>query len=128
MIYQNSLQTFDKLNKELTNKKNFLDKSGLLLGSKTSYYTDRLLYDMPEELQLTYLNVYPYMNATQDDSVPKFESKLILIKGICTKSITLNEWMKLMKSKEFVQDVVLDNYNQESKSVNGKFDLVVKLK
>ena len=128
LVFQGSLQNYDKLKKQLTDKKDFLDKSGLLVGSRTSYYTDRLLYDMPDEVQLTYFNMYPYTNTTEEDSVPKFENKRLLIKGICTKSIFLNEWMKLLKSKDFVQDVFLGNYNQESKSVIGKFDLDVKLK
>jgi hypothetical protein len=34
----------------------------------------------------------------------------------------------MLKTKDFVQDVVLENYNQELENKNGKFDVAVKLK
>ncbi|MGZ3862809.1 MAG: hypothetical protein ACXVPN_10395 [Bacteroidia bacterium] len=128
MSYQGSLQTYEKLKNQLNEKRDFLDKSGLLQGSKASFIADRLLYDLPDQVQLTYFNMFPYTNISEGDSVPDFDNKKILVRGIATKSILINEWMKLLKSKDFVQDVILENYNQESKAVNCKFDLVVKLK
>ncbi|HWY38183.1 MAG TPA: hypothetical protein VNY73_06460, partial [Bacteroidia bacterium] len=127
-VYQSAISMHDKLNSELQNKKSFLEKSGLAFSTKTSYYTDRLMYDIPEEIQLVSLSLFPLKNRIEKDSALQFDNKKILIKGFCQKSILLNNWINLIKTKDFVQETVLDNYEQDADMKNGKFDLTVKLK
>lgn len=127
-VFESSMNAYEQLNQQLKSKEDFMQKSGLQNGSRISYYTDRALYDMPEEIQLNYFYVSPSGKRAEKDSVMRFDSKKILIKGVCTKSIVLNEWLKLLKTKDFVQDVILENYNQEMDNQNGKFDVAVKLK
>jgi len=127
-VFESSMNAYEQLNQQLKSKEEFLQKSGLQNGSKISYYTDRVLYDMPEDIQLNYFYVSPSEKRAEKDSVMRFDGKKLLIKGVCTKSIILNEWLKLLKTKDFVQDVVLENYNQEMENKNGKFDVAVKLK
>lgn len=126
-VYESSLKQYDNLNQQLQSKQDFIEKSGLQSNSRLSYVTDRILYDAPKEVQLNYFSVSPVMKKPEKDSVLRFDTKKILIKGSCTKSIILNEWIKLMKSKDFVKDVLLDNYNQESENTSGKFDVTVHL-
>lgn len=128
IVYENAMNNYEKLNTEFTSKKDFLEKAGLLMGSKTSFLADRMVYDLPGNIQLSQLQVYPNRNAVERDSVLKFDARKILVKGFCTKSIELNEWVGLIKSKNFIEDVYLDNYSQESQKEPGKFDLTVKLK
>ncbi len=127
-VHEGAITAHEKLSKDLQSKKEFLERSGLALSSKTSYFTDRLLYDLPEDLNLTYLAVYPLKNRIEKDSVIEFDSKKIMVRGLCDKSILLNNWINLLKTKEFIQDVVLDNFEQESEKESGKFNLTLKLK
>ncbi|MCD6067954.1 MAG: hypothetical protein K0S33_2780 [Bacteroidetes bacterium] len=127
-VYENSINAFDALNTQLKNKEEFIEASGLQNGSRISYYTDRILYDMPQELQLSYFSAAPMVKKAEKDSVIRFDPKKVLIKGSCLKSIALNEWLKLLKTKDFVADAVLENYNQESDHQAGKFDVAVTLK
>lgn len=126
--FQNAISLHDKLSAELQNKKNFLDKSGLAFSTKTSYYADRLVYDIPEEIQLVSLSLFPLKKNIEKDSVIQFDTKKILIKGYCQKSILLNNWINLIKTKDFVIETVLDNYEQDAEMKNGKFDLTVRLR
>jgi hypothetical protein len=127
-VYESSLSAYDALNQQLKNKEQFIEASGLQNGSRISYYTDRLLYDMPEEIQLSYFSASPMLKKAEKDSVIRFDPKKVFIKGSCLKSIVLNEWLKLLKTKDFVADAVLENYNQESDHQAGKFDVAVTLK
>jgi hypothetical protein len=127
-VYESSLSAYDALNQQLKNKEQFIEASGLQNGSRISYYTDRLLYDMPNEIQLSYFSAAPMLKKAEKDSVIRFDPKKVLIKGSCLKSIVLNEWLKLLKTKDFVADAVLENYNQESDRQAGKFDVAVTLK
>ena len=127
-VYQNSIAQYDLLVKEEKSKSDFLEKSGLGFSTKNSYYTDRLLYDLPEEIQLTYLSVFPIKNKAEKDSLIKFDNKSIMIKGDCQKSIVLNSWINLLKTKDFVADAVLENYELNTDKGSGKFDLTIKTK
>lgn len=128
VIYESAITTHEKLSKDLQNKKQFLERSGLALSSKTSYFTDRLLYDLPIDLNVTYLSVFPLKGRIEKDSVIEFDNKKMVVKGLCNKSIVLNNWINLLKTKEFILDVVLDNFEQESEKESGKFNLTLKLK
>ncbi|HEY1040514.1 MAG TPA: hypothetical protein VGF30_13965 [Bacteroidia bacterium] len=127
-VFESSMSAYEQLSQQLKSKEEFMSKSGLQSGSKISYYADRTLYDMPEEIQLNYFYISPAEKRPEKDSVMRFDSKKLLIKGICSKSIVLNEWLKLLKTKDFVEDVELENYNQETDNKNGRFDVAVKLK
>jgi hypothetical protein len=127
-VYQNAISLHEKLSAELQNKKNFLEKSGLAFSTRTSYYADRLVYDIPEEIQLVSLSLFPLKGGIEKDSVIKFDNKKIHVKGYCQKSILLNNWINLIKTKDFVAETVLDNYEQDAEMKNGKFDLTIRLR
>lgn len=127
-LYQGARTFHEGLSKEVSQKQNFLERSGLGFSTRTSFYVDRLVYDLPEDIQLSYLSLFPVKNRIEKDSVIQFDSKKILVKGFCDKSIVLNNWINLIKTKDFVADIVLDNYIQESEKEKGRFDLSVKFR
>ena len=127
-LYESAVTFHRRLNLEFAQKKDFLERSGLGFSTRTSYYVDRLMYDLPADIQLSYLSLFPLKNRIEKDSVIQFDPKKVLVKGFCEKSIVLNNWINLVKTKDFVADVVLDNYIQESEKEKGRFDLSVRLK
>ncbi|MGZ3919079.1 MAG: hypothetical protein ACXVNM_07200 [Bacteroidia bacterium] len=119
---------FEKLSKELNDKKMLLEKSGMGISTRASYFTDRLLYDIPEEIQLTYMSIFPVKSRIEKDSLIQFENKKIVVKGFCEKSIILNNWINLIKTKDFVKETVMNYYEQDADVKSGKFDLTINLK
>ena len=106
-------------------KKAFLEKTGLKGASKTSYYADRTLLDLPETIQLTQLFIYPPEKKTKNDEPVIFLNKVILIKGNCRKSTTLNEWIRTLKKKEWISDVAVLSYKQENVNDPGEFEIKI---
>jgi hypothetical protein len=125
---EGAISSYEKLNKVYLDKVALLERSGLAVNSRSSFISDRLLYDLPENILLNTLAVYPVKNAIEKDSVIEFESKKVIAKGLCDKSIVLNNWINLLKTKDFIEEVTLNNYEQDSEKDNGRFDLTIRLK
>lgn len=129
-VNQSALQQYEHLQKELATKKEFLEQNGLLNSSQTSYYADRFATDLPESIQWTELNIYPLKKKMADDTsnVMHFESRIIKISGKCQKSTILNDWMKVIKQKPFVDNVSIVDYKQGNANENGLFLIEIQVK
>lgn len=124
---QSALQRYETLKSQYAYKKDFLERNGLLESSRTSYYADQLASQLPSSIQWTDLYIHPLeiqKNANASESLV-FEKKTIQISGKCHKSVDLNNWMKLVKEKKWVEKITLINYAQQSETDEGFFLLEV---
>lgn len=120
----------DTLNKELLEKQSLLEKSGFLSSSKISFYADRIAATMTEGLALTKLSIFPaekIKDENNEEDSFEFKSDNISITGTSTGSIYLNEWMKKIKTFEWIKDVTIKSYNQDNYQKPAVFILEIKL-
>jgi Tfp pilus assembly protein PilN len=129
-LTQASLLRYEKLKTEFDQKKQFLEQNGLLENSRTSYYADQLVNDLPASMLFTGLEIHPLKKkkAGEEGEGFFFENKLIRVSGTCQRNTELNEWMKKIKKQIWVEDVVLSNYKQDNAKENGIFLVEIKLK
>jgi len=129
-LNKSSLNRVDTLKKELSQKKVFLEQNGLLENSMTSFYADRLASSLPNSITWTNLDIHPIKKKEVNDEsdVMYFENKIIRITGNCMHSTDLNDWMKQVKSKDWVKKIELLNYQQDNAKDNGLFLLEIVLK
>lgn len=127
---QSALQRFDTLKSQLTVKKEFLERNGLLENSRTSFYADQLAAVLPSSIQWTDVSINPILKKKSDEVQEglSFENKTIRISGKCQKTTDLNSWMKRIKEKNWIQGVTLTNYTRQHETEDGNFLLEVKLK
>lgn len=127
---ESAVQRCEQLKKEVADKKEFLEQNGLLENSRTSYYADRIAESLPASIQLTEMNIHPLKKKAADDVTDNlfFENKRIAVSGKCQRSTGLNDWIKELKQKNWIADVVLVNYNQDNKTEAGLFFIDIKLK
>lgn len=128
-LAQTALQRYEKLKLDFDQKKQFLEQNGLLESSRTSYYADELAKELPASIQFTGLNIHPQKKKKpgEEETTVSFQNKLIYITGNCSRNTELNEWMKKIKKKTWVQELVLLNYKQANIEENGVFLIEVKL-
>lgn len=125
----NLLAGFEKMRTEISDKEKFLEQTGLLDPSKTSYYADQVAVDLPLSIQLTQLNIYPLVRKNMaDDNDLSFTSHSIQIKGNSDKSTELNEWIKILRQKNWVKNVSVLNYSQDASKKTGDFNIEVTIK
>lgn len=129
-LTQVAMQRFDKLKKEVDQKKQFLEQNGLLESSRTSYFADQIAKELPPSIQLTNLDIHPLKKKKPGDEGTNllFETKVISVSGNCQQSTELNEWMKRLKKYDWTQEVTLSNYKQDNARENGFFSIEIKLK
>lgn len=126
---ESAINKLTSLKNEYANKMEFITANGLLQNSKTSFFSDQLALDLSESIGLSNLQVYP-PKVTKDSyelEIPEFDTKKIYVKGICTKSIELNFWIKKIQKYKWVKMVQLINYTQESTSEKAKFFIEIVL-
>jgi hypothetical protein len=129
ILKQGEVRRFKMLQNEISRKRILLESSGLLDASKTSFYSDQLALDLPNSILLTDLNIQPLtkkMSNGEDKLV--FSPKVILVAGNCKKSHELNDWIKLLKTKKWVNDLAIVNYSQDKEEGLGRFNLELKIK
>lgn len=126
---QMAMAHYDTLTKQLSYKKEFLEQHGLLEGSRTSFYVDRLASLLPASVQWTDVTVHPLKKkktAAEGEGIA-FEKEIIRVAGRCQKSTDLNSWMKNVKRKDWVNSVTLLNYAQPHEADDGHYLLEIKL-
>lgn len=123
---QDALQKYAKLSAEYEEKMSFLKGSGLLETSRSSFYADRIAMDMPSSILLTEMNINPREKRSADENAMEFKAREIHIQGNCRQSNELNEWIKLLKKKDWVSEVELLNYKQGKGDVVGTFIIGIK--
>lgn len=127
-LNQDAIQRLEKLKTEYDEKQKFFESTGLLHSSRTSFYADRLSSDIPAAIQLTEMNIYPAVRKLNDENDISFTRQVINISGTCTRSTELNQWMNMLKKKEFVSEVALLGFSQDKSRESGLFNLEVKIK
>jgi|GEM_PF-1315624 len=121
-LVQNQLQQHDTLLKEVQQKKEFLSNAGLLENSRLSYYLDQMAIDLSPSITLIELNVNPIIkNVTPNGDILNSTNKLIKVKGLCTQTVVLNEWIKKLEKKKWIKNVHMVNYSQLKSSDPGEF-------
>lgn len=115
---------------EVNLKRKLLSENGLINSSRISFYADRLVYDLPEKIILTRMNINPglFKNQNFNEKELVFDIGNIYIEGECKESYILNDWIELLKSKKWISNVSLQKISQADRSENAKFSLIINLK
>ncbi len=116
-----------QLKDDVSKKELFLKQAGWFEASKTSFYADRIIALMPQELKLRELSVYPpdkEKNKIAQNEI-NFQNKRIFIKGITQKSSIVNLWIDSLKTLEWANEVKIENYYLDNQNGFGIFEVSV---
>jgi len=97
--------------------------------STASFYADRIGANLPKELKLTELDIFPAVDNNSHkrrNEIVKYQNDQIKAKGICTNSRSYNSWLKQLEAEDWVSQVKHENY----KDINQKtseFQLTIEL-
>ena len=118
----------DSLAKQVAERTLFLTQSGLSQPSRTSFYADQIAQEIPENITLISINIKPLIKNDDDKKKMQFETKKILITGKSHYALDVNEWIKTLKSNDWISSVSLSNYKQRESNEFGEFVLEIKMK
>lgn len=126
-VYQGKYEQINKLLEDYQKNKSLIEGAGVLNGNKLSEYADRIGKTIPDEVTLGDLYFNP-KNEDEDseDSLVTFKTKSLILKGNCSKSFIVNEWINVLKMQKFIKDVSLEKfvYNNQGMLPNFEIKLV----
>lgn len=114
-LYESKNNQITELLENYQKKKSLIDQSGIFENEKMAIYADKIAASLPNEILLRELYFNPEEGETEEDSLTNFSENQLIIKGNCDKSLILNEWINVLKSQDFVNNVNLETfiYNSE---------------
>ncbi len=126
--YNYLLTKYDTLNNDLKSKKKFLEESGLLNNIKLSFFADRVVSDLPKNIKLTELNIFPLKEKQQKMKEAEFIRNTIYIKGLSQNGTFLNDWVKILKTYKWIAEVNIVDFIQENFATPALFNIEIKIK
>jgi len=114
-LYESKNAQITQLLESYQKKKNLIEQAGIFDNKKMSVYADKIAASIPNEILLRELYFNPEEGETEEDSLTNFTENQLIIKGNCSKSSLVNEWINILKSQSFVKTVNLETfiYNSE---------------
>ena len=111
-----------ELEDKIGRKERFLQRSGWISDSKTSYYADRIASMTPDDVLLTSLNIYPSKtNLEIEKGNNLFKKDTIQINGVCEDPVELNKFITNLKIIPVFNDVSLKSYQYRNEKESGTF-------
>jgi len=120
---KNILSVLDTLKKEVEWKEKFMRETGISKNVKMSFYADRIAQSVPEDISLEKLEIHPVIGKVRSNKEITIKPNTILIEGIAKNSALLNNWVHILKEKEWVGNVGIINYSPENETFLGYFSL-----
>jgi hypothetical protein len=127
-IYQSKYEQINDLLNKYERNRNLIENSGLLSEGKLSEYADKIGASIPEEIILNQLYFNSPKESDSKDSLLEFNNKRLLVKGICNKSLIVNEWLNVLKMQEFVREVHLQKFLYNSDGILPNFEIEIVMK
>lgn len=126
----NEINKVDTLKAELQKKRTFLNRSGFLSDSKTSFYADRIAASVPDGILLDEMNIEPLLKKAESDTtnIMAFKQDVILLSGTAKSSAYVGDWMKKLKKNDWVKNAELVSYDQDKELNEGRFNIELKFK
>jgi hypothetical protein len=127
-MYESKNSQITQLLENYQKKKSLIEQTGIFENKKLSVYADKIALSLPEDILLRDLYFNPQTEETEEDSLVSFNSNELIIKGNCTKSLLLNEWVNVLKSQSYVKSVNLESFIFNSEGHLPNFILKVETK
>lgn len=125
-LYESKNSQITKLLEDYQKKKSLIEQAGVFDHKKISVYADKIAASLPQDIVLREMYFNPEDGEAEQDSLADFRQNELIIKGNCSKSLLLNDWVNVLKSQSFVKSVNLENYIFSSEGHLPNF--VLKLK
>lgn len=117
-----------ELRSELIKKRELVQSSGLTNSVKLSFYAHELGKEVPDEITLKDLFIYPLkLKKLEPGEKAEFLLGTIQIKGNTSNSEMLNSWVKKIKNYPWSKEVTIEQYNQTGPNPNADFTVNIKI-
>lgn len=123
-VYQGKYEQINQLLSDYQKNKDLIENAGVLNKNKLSEYADKIGKTLPDEVVLSELHFNPKKEEeNSEDSLVTFDNKRLVLRGNCTKSFIVNEWINVLKMQKFIKDVSLEKFVYNSEGMLPNFEI-----
>ena len=94
-------------------------------NSTATYYVNRLVTEIPEEVELNKLSFQPLRKPVKEDEPIELEENSILIEGISKDEDAFSEWITKLENTDWIEKTAISNFGYQSA---GRSEFQVELK
>ena len=105
-------------------KKEFIQKLGLEVNPQFAVFSDEIGETVPQSIQLSKLIVNPLKKAIRKKKLIDFKKEIIEIGGFCNSSQVCNEWVKELRTLNWVKKIELVEFKFNKDNI-GEFVIEV---
>lgn len=128
ILNQGRLKKLDELRTTVKDLRSFTQKRQLSEQSRLSFYADQLALYMPGDIKLLRMDLYPEVRNKGRKKNKEFETGTIIIEGQCLSGSSFDLWNSIIRDKDWVASIKVNNYQQERTSLSAAFTIEIKLK
>ena len=121
------LLNLEDVQKNVNQKEDFLRQSGLNHQSMLSYYSDRIVVDLPENVSLVSMELNPLKSKIKKGKEINYRVNRIVVEGKTSEPDELNNWIRQLKKQEWVSKVEKQEYFLRNKKQAAEFILEVSI-
>ncbi|WP_019037741.1 PilN domain-containing protein [Psychroflexus tropicus] len=125
MTGSNQLNQLDELIVEVKKLEVITDKISNQEGDETIFYVNEIVKNMPDQLILSELTYQPISRSIKKGEDLSLAENLIKLKGKATTNNSLSDWLLTLESYDWIVDIVITDYKNQSS--RGEFEIDLKL-
>ncbi|WP_317897775.1 hypothetical protein [Aurantibacillus circumpalustris] len=123
-VYQGKYEQINQLLSDYQKNKGLIENAGVLNRNKLSEYADKIGKTLPDEVVLSDLYFNPKKDDDENaDSLVKFQNKVLILKGNCSKSFIVNEWINVLKMQNFIKAISLEKFIYNNQGMLPNFEI-----
>lgn len=127
-VYSNkAYQQILELEKQKKDKEGIIRDVGLLSDKFLSFYSYELAASVPSSIALTDIDVYPVIKEVKNKEKVEIEAKTILVKGITVDEDDFNNWLRTIKTLNWLQKFEIEDLKKDKKN-NTQFTIAIWVK
>lgn len=118
-----TLNKLTLLEKDKENKEKMLQESGLNNDNFLSYYIAEITKEIPQEINLTELYIFPPQSKIKKKQRILFTNNLIKLEGIAHTNEAFTKWIKRLKQLKWINNLEIVEFKKEGK--NNTFQIKI---
>ncbi|WP_298538931.1 PilN domain-containing protein [uncultured Aquimarina sp.] len=114
------------LEKDKENKEAILKQSGLSDSNFLSFYIAEITKNVPSEINLRVLNIFPTTSKIKAEQRINFSNNLIELEGTASSNAEFTSWIKELKREPWINNLEIIDFQRENRTNSFKIKLILK--
>lgn len=119
------IQHLNELKKEYTTKEQFITETGMLNPTRFSFYADKIGMHLPSTITLTKMDIQPISGRVKQLKEIDYTPNKIIVNGFTSSSGNVDQWLKVLKEENWVQDIEIISINKAEKTSSIEFSIEI---